>query len=475
MKRTKFRSLVGASCCLLVLVLAAAHAATRPHSGGTLRILTAVQSKSLDPRSIPAESREQALAEKLLRLIYDRLVTLDGKGRPQPQLAMEWRHDASFKRWEFRVRPGAQFSDGTPLTAEITAAALQSVPGSPPAKASGESVVIETAYPNHELLRELAQPQFSIYRLGEDSAVLGTGPFRKAEWQPGKRAVLEANKYDWRGRPYLDAIEVEMGVAPREQIVALELGRADLIEVGPTDARRVAQGSHRVWSSLPNELLAIVFQPGRPAAGDARVREAMARSIDRTAIHTVLLQKQGEPAGGLLPQWLSGYAFLFSTVQDLPRAKQIVAALPPEHRSLTLGYDSTDSIAEAIAERIAVNARDAGIALQTADQQGAASPGVTPAAADARLTRLHISDLDAGRALAAMVTGTLVTDWKHPLSPVPPQVLYGEERNILESYQIIPLFHLPQFYGLSGRVKNWNPQPAGEWRLDEIWLEAEKP
>ena len=470
MKRTFFRSVAVISGSV-TLALVVAHAATRPHKGGTLRVLVTAQPKSLDPRSLPGEPREQAAAEKLVRLMFDRLVTFDEKGQPQPQLATGWQHDAAFKRWTIDIRTGVNFWDSTPLTPEIVAAALQSLPGSPPARAFGGSVIIEGQSPSPDMLRDLAQEQFSIYRVGENGAVLGTGPFYLSEWQPGKRAVLAANEKDWRGRPFLDAIEVQMGVTPREQIVALELGRADVIEVGPADARRVAQGAHRVWSSLPNHLLTIVFQPGRPAAGDAHVREALARSIDRAAMHTVLLQKQGEPAGGLLPQWLSGYAFLFSTPQDLPRAKEIVAALPPEMRSLTLEFDTGDSIAAAIAERIAVNARDAGITLVAAEQPQAAGPGTARATPDARLLRLRIEESDAGRSLVAIVTGSLVLDWKHPIGPVAPEVLYGEENHVLEGYQIIPLFHLPQTYGLSGRVKNWNPLPTGELRLEEIWLE----
>lgn len=473
MKHKFYRS-VAAVSCWVALAVVAAHAATRPHKGGTLRVLMAAQPKSLDPRTLPLEWRELFAAEKLVPLMFDRLVTIDEKGRPQPQLATGWQHDAAFKRWTFDIRTGVNFWNGTPLTPEIVAAALQSFPGSPPAKASGGTVILERQSANPDMLSDLAEEQFSIYRVGEDGAILGTGPFYLTEWQPGRRAVLAANQRDWRGRPYLDAIEVEMGVSPREQMVALELGRADVIEVGPTGARRLTQGGHRVWSSLPNELLAIVFQPASTAAADVHVREALARSIDRAAMHTVLLQKQGEPAGSLLPQWLSGYAFLFSTAQDLARAGEMVTALPTGLRSLTLGYESNDSIAGAIAERIAVNARDAGIALQVTEQPAAGS-GTAPAIVDARIWRLPIEDLDASRALVALVTRALVLDWKHPIGTVAPEVLYGEESHVLEGYQIIPLFHLPQIYGLSGRVKNWNPGPTGEWRLDEIWLEAEKP
>ena len=45
--------------------------------------------------------------------------------------------------------------------------------------------------------------------------------------------------------PFLDAVDVEMGVMPREQVVALELGKADVIEIVPSDARRISQGALR--------------------------------------------------------------------------------------------------------------------------------------------------------------------------------------------------------------------------------------
>ena len=476
MRRTHFHLVAAVSCALGAgagTFLAPAHGASRPRYGGTLRVKVQARLDALEPRHLFAESGEQNAAEKLLPLVFDRLVSRDASGRPQPQLATSWTQDAAYQHWEFRLRPGAKFSDGTLLTAEIAAHALENGLAACKISASvAENVVIDCAASNYDLLQDLAEPRNSISRRTADGTLTGTGPFRVAEWQAKKRAVLKANENDWRGRPFLDAVEVEMGVMPREQVVALELGKADVIEIVPEDARRVSRGTLRTSASLPNELLAIVFQPGRPAAVDAHVREALARSIDRATIHAVLLQKQGELAGGLLPQWLSGYAFLFSPGQDLARSRELVAALPAASRKLTLEYAPGDSIAGAIAERIAVNARDAGLALQTLPQTRV--NGQTPIA-DARLMRLHIEGLEPGRALGRMVTAAMLTDGKHPAGPLAAEVVYAEEFNLLEGHQIIPLFHLPQIYGLSARVKNWSASTAGEWRLGEIWVEAERP
>ena len=78
----------------------------------------------------------------------------------------------------------------------------------------------------------------------------------------------------------------------------------------------------------PVRVLALVFSP---RFDDARAREALALAVDRSAIHSVLLQRQGEVSGALLPQWLSGYAFLFPATADLGRARQLAAGAPRHH------------------------------------------------------------------------------------------------------------------------------------------------
>ena len=92
--------------------------------------------------------------------------------------------------------------------------------------------------------------------------------------------------------------------------------------------------------------------------------QALSLAIDRVAIVNFILQKTGEPAGGLLPQWSSGTAFLFPaaapSAADLEHAKELskeIAASGP----LLLGYDSADPLEQSVAERIVVNAKEAGM------------------------------------------------------------------------------------------------------------------
>ena len=90
--------------------------------------------------------------------------------------------------------------------------------------------------------------------------------------------------------------------------------------------------------------------------------QALALSIDHAPIVNVLAQHKGDAAFGLLPQWLSGYAFLFQSTPDVTRAKQLASQL--RLGPMSLGYPANDLFLRSVAERVALNARDAGITIR---------------------------------------------------------------------------------------------------------------
>lgn len=300
------------------------------------------------------------------------------------------------------------------------------------------------------------------------------GPFRVVTWEAGKRAVLAANEDYPGGRPFMDAIEIQMGRPVRERLLDLEVGKADLVDLPPELARREAERGVRVSVSHPDELLALVFLKGRPTA-DARVREAVARSIDRTGIVSFLFQKEGEPAGALLPQWSSGTAFLFPTASDVERARKLASQMASPAR-IVLGYDANDSVEKPLAERIALNAREAGISISA---QGVSSATAAPKTLDARLVRIRMESPRAPRALAGFLTalGSMTDIDASPLADsAPPEEIYAREQAVVTSYRVVPLLWLPQVYGLSRRVRDWRmPETAENWPLADVWLEGGGP
>ncbi len=120
-----------------------------------------------------------------------------------------------------------------------------------------------------------------------------------------------------------------MNVDFDQQANAVAFRQADVVELPASQVRRAAQRGVRTVSSDPVELLALQFDPTRPAVHDARVRQAISLAIDRASIADVILQRQGAVAGSLLPNWISGYAHLFPVSFDLPRAKALLAGFQP--------------------------------------------------------------------------------------------------------------------------------------------------
>jgi hypothetical protein len=300
------------------------------------------------------------------------------------------------------------------------------------------------------------------------------GAFHVTAFEVGKRVVLAATEEYRLGRPFVDSIEITMGRAARERIVDLELNKADFAEIPAEEARRAAERGLRVSRSRPDELLALVFPRGAEAKRarliDARIREAIALSIDRAAIVNFILQKEGEPAGGLLPQWSSGTAFLFSTVADVVHAKELSAQIVPAPK-IVLGYDSGDSLEQAVAERIAVDAREARVQL-TAQ---AVRPGLENAT-DARLVRLRMQSKEPALALESFIDtlgGMTKIEEKALPDPASAEDIYNRERAIVSSHRVVPLVWLPRVYGLSGRVRDWTPPGPGEgWPLADVWLDG---
>lgn len=425
-------------------------AETRPHYGGTLRIAIGEAPQGLDP----ATSEPAWLSQ----LVFENLVKLDERGRPQPSLATSWQADPGNQRWRFFPRTGVSFIDGTLLDANSVAASLRASNPQWKVLTAGESVMIETDSPDPMLPAELALPKNEIAR--QDGAkVSGTGPFAISEWD-GQHALLSANDQYWQGRPFLDSIEIEFGKNSRDQMMALELGKSDVIEIEPEDIRRAQAGNNRVvMTSQPEELMALVFAHD-PKSDDAiHLRNALAMSIDTAALNNVVFQGGGESSGALLPNWLSGYGFLFfsgaSSETRLHKTQHSV--------SWTLSYDAADPIARIVSERILLNAKDAGITLQM----------ITSGTADLRLVRVPLPSCDPETAL---------TELAHDFEIAPPKftgesasALYSAESALLQTHRVIPLLHLRTALATRASVHGLIVLPDGTVQLDNAWLSPEKP
>ena len=407
--------------------------ATRPRYSGTVTV-----------------ELSSASSATILPLIEETLVRLNAKGEIEPLLATAWQRDPDRKRWRFSLRPKALFHDGEPLNAANVAsplgAALKKKYGEVTVTAGGQTIVLQFDRAVPDLLTELANPRMAVSRRDEKGAPIGTGPFRVSTWEPGHKITLTAFEDYWGGRPFLDSVIVNLGNTR---------AAGDIFDIPFSQTRRVLPEHIRIWESPVHELIALVSDNVQPVEW-----QALALAIDRAPIVNVLAQRKAEAAFGLLPQWLSGYAFLFAAAPDVARAKQLTSQL--RLTPLALSYPSNDGFARSIAERVALNAGDAGILLQPTPNPGG----------NLRMVRWTLESDDAAAELNRM--GALLGLPERALSVTRPQELYEAERAMLDAHRVIPILFLPDVYGVAPRVHNWDgAQKSGGFslHLENVWVE----
>jgi len=453
MKPTVFRPFVISSLlmCLVVCVTLGAGARTRSRYGGALRMETLS-----DPMRVP-----DGIARKL---VFDGLTRFGDSGVVLPGLAIRWESQNDDHRWQFWLRPGVRFHDGTALTPSAVAVSLsQSCAKQCPwtaLSAVGNSLVFvgDSAMP--QLPAELARSMYLVARQHDGAEPSGTGPFRVVKVTNGV-VSLAANSDYWQGRPFVDTVQVEGKRSLRDQWLDLSVGRADIVEVPAELLHQAVQDRLMVLASHPTDLL-VLSVPPKAALHDDQLRQAIALAVDRSALFNVIFQKEGEPTGSLLPADLTGYAFLFPTERDLAGARNYGAGVGASHLVLTI--DNPDASTQLVAERIVLNLREAGMNAQV-------KPSSSQPTADLVLKRIHLEAGDAAAGLDEMLEDF---GQKIPEEADNPDALYQAERDFLKTYQAIPLLYLPRALAFSERVRDLRLTGDGTPMVADVSIDGAK-
>lgn len=428
--------------CLLAALALPAWARTRPHYGDTLRVEI-----EGDPWQRP-----RGLAR---RLVLDGLTRRDADGAARPALAVQWESENDEHRWQFRLRPGVHFHDGTPLNSAAVVASLSAVCGAncpwTAIRAVGSQVVFTGDSPMPNLPELLAGDEFLIALLdtnpgGLTQGVIGTGPFQSTGFVNGI-LTLAANDNCWQGRPFVDAVEIQVHRSIRDQWLDLSVGHADLVEVPADQLRRAQQERLTMIESAPAELLALIVADSG-VLGNPNLRAAIALAVDRSALSNVIFQKQGEVTASLLPAGLTGYSFLFPVDRDMNRAQELRGGLTPP--ALTLAAEGAGAM-QLAAQRIALNLHEAGFTVQVAGTGVSQHP-------DLVLRRLPLECNRPQAAQESMLRSMGVTA---PVVENTPAGLFRVEREFLDTHMLIPLLYLPRAYAFGGRVRDLRLSPDG--------------
>ena len=280
------------------------------------------------------------------RQIFDSLVGRDDEARWVPGLATGWRQ-VDERTWEFALRRGVTFQDGSPFTAAdvvATLARVGAIPGNPgPYTPNLRSIVrtevvdpftirIHTDRANPTLPGQLTNIFILPARLAAPHAeassaavAVGTGPYRVGSFRYGEAMTLQRNDGYWGPRPAYAQVQVRVITNDAAREAALLSDDIDLMEdVPPDDVARLranpalrvfARPADRVVFLLPNTgadtLPLLQGAEGRALAGnplrDLRVRQAISAAISRTALVDRVLSGQGAATMQLVPQGFTGW------------------------------------------------------------------------------------------------------------------------------------------------------------------------
>jgi YVTN family beta-propeller protein len=302
------------------------------HSGGTVRVV--------DPSPGALDSIDPALgyaptAWSAESMEYDGLVGFERSGGSPgstlvPDLAVALPRPADAGRtYIFRLRRGIRYSDGTPLRAADVRRAIERIlalrsPGSAyyrrivgasscrPHRCRLErgiavddrlgTVAFHLTSADPAFLYELALPFAGVVPASTPIAparapLPGTGPYRIARYVPGKllRLVRNARFREWshaaQPEGYPDAITWSLGGSSGTPGADVALGRADVFESRPPDAR-VEELFTRLAPQVHVFPVAATFfvslNTRLPPFDDVRARRALALAVDRGRVARLL-------------------------------------------------------------------------------------------------------------------------------------------------------------------------------------------
>ncbi|MES2105045.1 MAG: ABC transporter substrate-binding protein [Pseudomonadota bacterium] len=311
--------------------------------------------------------------------IFGRLVAFDSSRKLQPQLAESWKNIDDLT-WEFKLRRGVKFHDGSELTAEDVAYSFDrpaTLVNSPSpftmyTKAVTDKQIIDkytirfkTAAPyalmladaaNIFILSKKATSGLSTEDFNAGKGMIGTGPYKFVQWQRGNRIELVRNEAYWGTRPQWDKLTLRMITNAPARVAALLAGDAQLIEgVPPADiAKLKGNPDLRLYSTVSSRVIFLnldqqrdvspfitdkLGQPlGKNPLKDYKVRLAISKAINRPAIVDKVMEGDAIAAGQLLPPGFYGTApGLKVETLDIEGAKKLLAeAGYPDGFGLTL-------------------------------------------------------------------------------------------------------------------------------------------
>ncbi len=362
---------------------------------------TAVLVIDADPPTLNLGITTDYTAGDVCAKVLEGLVWTDRSYTAQPSLATSWTVSPDGLRYDFTLRQGVRWHDGTPFTSDDVVFTFSEIlaKSHPRASATFRRVgAVATAAAPDKVTVSLKSPyapflqQLSVFDApilpkhvyaGTDIAAnpanqapIGTGPFKFASWARGSAITVVRNPDYWGApKPGLDRIVFQIIPQPASRITALETGEADfapdfyLPKSG--ELQLMAQGKLQLRQgvNIPAVYFAM-FNTATAPFSDIRARHAVAEALDRGRMVRQVMNGLATPGYGSFGDgfgWLtdadSAYAKLYPLEPAAAKALLAETGFKPDTKPRVL-YDAARPQMVATANILRENLRAIGMDVQ---------------------------------------------------------------------------------------------------------------
>lgn len=260
--------------------------------------------------------------------IFASPLRFDKDWNPEPYLAESWSFQDDGRSLLLRIRAGATFHDGKPITSEDVAFSIMAIKANHPFQAMFEPVervdtpspqiaVIRMNKPHPAILLAMAPPFAPIlpkHVFGDGADLkthprnnlpVGSGPYKVVSFNPREAIVLERHAdYFFRDRPQFQRVVIRIMADPSSVALALEKGEVDFLPQisSLSQMTQFARNKDIVVSDKGSQAIGplgwLAFNLKRKPFDDVRVRQAIAYAIDKDFIVKALQRGMTKRATG---------------------------------------------------------------------------------------------------------------------------------------------------------------------------------
>ncbi|WJZ02240.1 ABC transporter substrate-binding protein [Corynebacterium freiburgense] len=316
--------------------------------------------------------------------LFESLVVTGATG-PVMQLAASAEPNKDATEWTVKLRDGAKFSDGSPVTAEdvlasfkftadsqMLGATIASIDIKKSSAKDDNTVVFTLQQPRADFVESVLAKSSLVFKGGDPAKGIGSGPYVLENGSAADGWSFKANEHFPAEKRISDTLEVRVIADADARIRAVNSGEVDLALDLPVVAAKTLGDSAEIWTYGPSDSknLGLFLNTSVAPFDDVHARQAFKLAIDREKLSKAIFDGHGKPGDDVPGKGMESYPKNLAAKRDVEKAKKLFAEANVKELTLTTA-DVSPGMNDA-AHLIAEQLKEAGVSVKV-DERDASS------------------------------------------------------------------------------------------------------